>query len=469
MKGFLGHKQHASGPAPSGQELHDERVAIHQAHITINEKTQLFRDNFTAFNLQIPETIDDIKPCESRIEEHIQATGQRKAESIAESQRMTQVIDTTAKERDLQHFMHLKSMDVVKTFKAPAMKTINNVHLRAIAIPSTELVHTKIYEDVCRLHDIEDFDIILKKTPNVNEKSSLGRNPLDYAAQYSFKYGIESLIQNEALCSDAFIYVLLLDLPEAVKLLVEITADLIGHKEIFDKLSLDNSVIFLNLPQSGLVPESIVSLSQSLKENHSINLLNISDNIIGDVGSQALGELLFNNEVITKLDISNGQISKEGIKYITTSLEGNKVIKCLNISGNKIGDVGSIAVANLIERNLSLIDLNVSEMLTLDIGAAYIIDRLVHQNQSILHINLANNNITDALAEDILEILPKTHSVVSFNIASNHFNPSNISAITEIISKTTADNIIQLTLGDLIMDVNTIELLAEVQAINDFE
>jgi hypothetical protein len=469
MKGLFGHKQHAAGPSPSGQELHNERVAINQARATINEKTQFFRENFTALNLQIPDTIADIKPCESRIEEHIQATCQRKAESIMESQRLTQVIDTIAKERELQHSMHLKSIDVVKTFKAPAMKPINSVHLRAIAIPSAELVHTKIYEDVCRLHDIKDFDIILKKTPDVNEKSSHGRSPLDYATQYSFKHGIESLIQNEALCSDAFIYVLQNNLFDSAKLLINITANTVGHQEIFHNLVSDKNISELDLSDTSLSRDSLLYLSEPLATNKSLSTLNLSRNNIDQLGVMPISNMLSVNQHILNLDISNNKLAHQGIIILIDGLEKNTGIQILNISNNNIGLEGGVTVSRLLNNNNTILCLNVALNKIEDTGAAYILDSATKKG-IIKQLNLASNGITDALAEDIEYILVKFPFLISLDLSGNNFSQNKALKIEELIPSTAEDKSnILLSSHDLNPMNYSLELLAETQIINDFE
>ena len=466
MKGLFGNIQHKVGP--SGQEIHNERWAINHVQATINYKTQLFRENFTALNLQIPETITDVKHCESRVDEHIQATDQRNVEIIKESQRLTQVIDTITKERDLQHSIYLKSIEVVKTYKAPAMKAINSVHLRALSIPPTELVHTKVYEDVCKLHAIEDFDIILKKTPDVNEKSSHGRNPLDYATQYSFKHAIESLLKNGALTSDAFIYVLQNHLPEAAKLLTKISGDLIGHKELFLNLASNNTVSILDLSNTDLDKDSLLHLSQPLATNESLSFLNISNNNINTLGVVHISNMLTLNHHIINLDISNNSLGYQGIIALISGLEKNTGIQILNISSNNIGIEGGVTVSRLLNNNNTLISLNVASNQLEDIGAAHILDA-ASQKGVIQQINLANNGITDALAEDIEDILAIFTSLFVLDLSDNKFSNVKTLAIEQLIFSTTGDKT-QSLLDDHNLnglDFN-LELFAEVQDINDF-
>lgn len=77
-------------------------------------------------------------------------------------------------------------------------------------------------------------------------------------------------------------------------------------------------------------------LGMILKDNLSIQEVNISRNVVGLEGLKSLCKGLENNHTVTHLDISNNFIGPECAPVILDLLEKNKCIKFLNISNNNI-------------------------------------------------------------------------------------------------------------------------------------
>ena len=454
---------------PADQELNAARVEIQRIRTSIGESEQLFADNFPALDLKTPDTVEEVKLCKVGVENHIYVTDKKKAFVVEQNNKLTEVIGVTAKERDLQKSMHDKSTDVVKSFIPPAMKSVDGLHLRALTIPETELVHTRIYDDVCTLHDIGNFDIILSRTPDGNKKSSQGKSPIDYATMYSFKHAIAELIKKGATSSDAFIYSLRLDLTESAKLLVQITGELVGYKEIFTNLKSDSFISDLDLSNTSLSREGLSCLSKPLITNKSLSVLNISNNNIDSLGVVFLGDMLSVNHNIVNLDISNNNLGYKGILILVEALEKNMGIKLLNISSNNIGIEGGAIVSRLIDSNNQILNLNVASNNLEDMGAAHILAK-ISKHSRIQEINLAKNNITDSLAEDIEEVLNQIHSLIILDLTGNNLSSTKTFSIEQIMFTTIEHKVQTLLTSDIqnSYDYN-LELLAEVLHTNDFE
>jgi hypothetical protein len=467
MQSLFGIKFKAPVVGPSAQELNTTNIEVHQLQSYSYSKTQLFEDNFSALNLKTPDTLADVSFCKSGVEQHINLSDQKAKSLIKQNQNLTQAIDKISKESDWQHSMHLKSASVIKTFKAPDMKMAEDIHIRALNIPPAELVHTRIYEDVCRLHDVTNFDIILRKTPDVNA-SSQGRAPVDYATLHRFDHGITSLIKAGANSADAFIYSLNLGLVESYKLLTFITGKLVGHQEIFSNLQSDKKILALDLADTSLSKDSLLYLSEALTDNSFLALLNLSKNNIDTLGVVPLAKMLGINQHIIELDLSNNKLGYQGIIILVGALEANTGTKNLNISVNNIGIEGGAIVSTLITSS-KILDLNVSSNNIEDMGAAHMLSK-INRDSAIRQINLANNGITDALAEDLEEILnDKLSSIITLDLTNNNLSSDKLRSIEQIMFSS-AEHKIQ----DLLTDSNhsgydhSLELLAEVQELNDF-
>ena len=468
MQSLFGIKFEAPVVGPSAQELNTTNIEVHQLQSYSYSKTQLFEDNFSALNLKTPDTLADVSFCKSGVEQHINLNDQKATSLIKQNQNLTQAIAKISKESDWQHSMHLKSASVIKTFKAPDMKMAEDIHIRALNIPPGELVHTRIYEDVCRLHDVANFDIILRKTPDVNAKSSQGRTPVDYATLHRFDHGITSLIKAGANSADAFIYSLNLGLVEAYKLLTFITGKLVGHQEIFSNLHSDKKILALDLADTSLSKDSLLYLSEALTDNSFLALLNLSKNNIDTLGVVPLAKMLGINQHIIELDLSNNKLGYQGIIILVGALEANTGIRKLNISVNNIGIEGGAIVSTLITSS-KILDLNVSSNNIEDMGAAHILSK-INKDSVIRQINLANNGITDALADDFEEILNDSlSSIITLDLTDNNLSGNKLRSIEQIMFSSAKHKI-----QDLLTDSNhsgydhSLELLAEVQELNDF-
>ena len=259
-----------------------------------------------------------------------------------------------------------------------------------------------------------------------------------------------------------------LGLVEASKLLTVITGKLVGHKEIFSNLHSDKKILALDLADTSLSKDSLFYLSEALIDNSFLALLNLSKNSIDALGVMPLANMLGINHHIIELDLSNNKLGYQGIMILVGALEANTGIRKLNISVNNIGIEGGAIVSTLITSS-KILDLNVSFNNIEDMGAAHILSK-INKDSVIQQINLANNGITDALADDFEEILNDSlSSIITLDLTDNNLSGDKLRSIEQIMFSR-AEHKIQ----DLLTDSNhsgfdySLELLAEVQELNDF-
>ena len=92
-----------------------------------------------------------------------------------------------------------------------------------------------------------------------------------------------------------------------------------------------------------IVTIGAISISELIKTNHTLQLLNISHNLIGDEGIAVIARTL-NNTRISKLDVSYCNIAVTGAKLLAESLKNNHIIKRLHMLSNDIAVDGAIAI-----------------------------------------------------------------------------------------------------------------------------
>ena len=87
------------------------------------------------------------------------------------------------------------------------------------------------------------------------------------------------------------------------------------------------------------------SISDMLKKiNHSLLLLHIGSNTIGDEGIKAIAKTLSNNRLSKKLNVSHNGITDIGAKELASGLQNNQSIIKLDVRYNDITEDGTIAI-----------------------------------------------------------------------------------------------------------------------------
>ena len=139
----------------------------------------------------------------------------------------------------------------------------------------------------------------------------------------------------------------------------------------------NNMLKELHLNSTGLQPEHMQLLGQSLSNNNTLSVLDISSNSIGPVGCQHLanvrnislselmmgrcgvgvegadhiGKMLLHNKSITTIDLSNNHIKDDGVKMLLKHLIINTTLKHLDLHDNGITSIGAGHLSKLFTCN----------------------------------------------------------------------------------------------------------------------
>ena len=92
-----------------------------------------------------------------------------------------------------------------------------------------------------------------------------------------------------------------------------------------------------------IITTGAISISEWIKNNHTLQLLQITHNSIGDEGVAAIGRSL-DDTSISELDMSWCQITVIGAKLLAEFLINNRTIKSLYVQFNDITVDGAIAI-----------------------------------------------------------------------------------------------------------------------------
>ena len=92
-----------------------------------------------------------------------------------------------------------------------------------------------------------------------------------------------------------------------------------------------------------IITTGAVSISEMIKINHTLQVLNINHNPIGDEGIASIARTL-DTTSISELYVYYCSITVTGAKSLAVALQNNHFIKLLEVRGNNITVDGAIAI-----------------------------------------------------------------------------------------------------------------------------
>lgn len=161
-------------------------------------------------------------------------------------------------------------------------------------------------------------------------------------------------------------------------------------KRLLKDLPRIGNLLTLDL-KSNDVRGGVVYLSQVLKKNRTLRVLNLSDNNIEMNGLIHLAEALKINSTLETLDISHNPCAGPGLEGITrlrTAFTLNSNLKRLFLNDTDLSSEGAIALAEFLPEAKSLIHLDLTENFGIDIAGVMALAVSVKMNQSLRCLDL---------------------------------------------------------------------------------
>ena len=98
----------------------------------------------------------------------------------------------------------------------------------------------------------------------------------------------------------------------------------------------------------------VMCLSECLKEDNTLQELDLDNKMITNEGAKKIGEAIQVNTTLQKLDISSNTISDDGVAAISDGLKSNNSLQVLYMSRNKITSEGAKKIGKAIQVNKTL-------------------------------------------------------------------------------------------------------------------
>lgn len=148
-----------------------------------------------------------------------------------------------------------------------------------------------------------------------------------------------------------------------------------------------------NLAHLILLNNHITSLSplmSGLQKKSSLKIVNLGKNIIGDQGAKELAWGLKNNHTIQELHIHDCEIGSDGAAFLASALKFNHTLKILVMNSNKLGDH----------------------------GVRYFIEVFKSYNRTVNSCAFLNNGITYEIVPDLVGMIEKNCILHDFFVFS---------------------------------------------------
>jgi hypothetical protein len=148
----------------------------------------------------------------------------------------------------------------------------------------------------------------------------------------------------------------------------------------------------LSLPGNRIDADMLKAILSGLVKNNTLTHLDLSHNLIDDVGAAAIGTILAKKDLaVRELDLSDNCIRAEGGKALGRALGSNTVVTTLSLRLNRLGDQ----------------------------GGAFIFDRLKGTNQTLTSLNISHNQLGAETAKALSEYLRGNATLVTLDVSGN--------------------------------------------------
>jgi len=147
------------------------------------------------------------------------------------------------------------------------------------------------------------------------------------------------------------------------------------------------------------------SIAVAVRDTTTLKSISLYHNSIGTDGAEAIAAALSENTTVESLGLGSNRIGDDGAKSMASALERNATLRELYIGNNAIGDDGAKALSASLKKNATLTKLNLYDNSMGDDSARSIRDALINDNKALKNISLRENDIDDALLDEIDAVL----------------------------------------------------------------
>ena len=184
-----------------------------------------------------------------------------------------------------------------------------------------------------------------------------------------------------------------------------------GGKAIGDALMVNRYLQVLDLHENGIHEEGGKAIGEALMINTSLQVLDLHDNPILS-GVVHIAESLKHNHSLREINLSNCGISEEGAELLAISLKENNSLQTLLLRGNYLSGINNLS----------------------DIGAAYIADSLRHNN-CLKRLDISYCGLRDGGMKSLGSALAMDSSLEELNVSNGAVTGIGLMALGESLKR----------------------------------
>ncbi|KAL5008650.1 hypothetical protein ScPMuIL_014231 [Solemya velum] len=220
----------------------------------------------------------------------------------------------------------------------------------------------------------------------------------------------------------------------------------------------------LNIQGNWIEGEGGRAMSRMLEENDYITEMGLADNKLGSLGAIAVCKMLSVNGGLRKLDLAGNDFGEDDAEYFAKALDCNKFLRELDLSRNRFGERAGEVLGLAIGGNevLSTLDLSWNNLCS---GFAIPIANGIKENIRIKVFRIAWNGLGPEGGAAMADALETNSSLIELDISGNRLNAE--AAIKIAKSLETNETLEILRIGNNF--ITTAGAIALVTAINNFE
>ena len=195
-----------------------------------------------------------------------------------------------------------------------------------------------------------------------------------------------------------------------------------GISALAEKLSLMFDIEYCDVSGNEIGVDGLrLLLGVLFRPDMMVNMLLLSNNMIGDVGTEELVSVLQSNTTLTLLELENNNIGIAGAISIRNLLLENTTLTFLNFSGNNIGNEGLKELLSAFKTNTTLENLSLNENSIDDKGVEIISDALL-TNTTLTRLSVCRNYITDVGANVIIFLRENNSTLENIECSDNYIS-----------------------------------------------
>lgn len=192
-----------------------------------------------------------------------------------------------------------------------------------------------------------------------------------------------------------------------------------GVRAFASLLSSQGSLEELYLMNDGISEEAARAVAELVPSTEKLKVLHFHNNMTGDEGAVAISEILRRSPALEDFRCSSTRVDSEGGIALAEALETCTLLRKLDLRDNMFGVDAGKALSRTLEKLPAITELYLSYLNLEDEGAVAVCKALESSALPLTVLEMAGNDITAAAAPVLCSCISSKQSVVKLNLSEN--------------------------------------------------